>query len=65
MRAVTAFLSCGLWLPITLSLSNAHGLGFIMSLGYLSMDYFNIVRAMTDARAVDEAIKGLKESAGR
>ena len=58
LRAGTAFVTCGIWSTLFASFFAVYGLGMVMAGGYMVMDYMNIVRAMRDARAVDDAIRG-------
>ncbi len=55
LRALTAFLSCFFWTQITLSFAPVFGFGFSMALGWLALDMTNVMRAMRDARTVDDA----------
>lgn len=54
LRALSAFLSCLPWTLLVLSFSQTFGFAFIMACGWLAMDMVNILRAMRDARTVDE-----------
>jgi hypothetical protein len=61
LRAGAAFLSCAIWMQLVSSFAPVQGLGVCMALGYLSMDYLNIIRSMMDARVVDERGRRLKQ----
>lgn len=54
-RAVTAFVSCYFWTQIALSFAPTFGFAFIMACGWLGADVVNVMRAMRDARSVDDA----------
>jgi hypothetical protein len=54
-RAVTAFLCCFFWTQIVLSFAPTFGFAFVMACGWLGADVINVMRAMRDARTVDEA----------
>lgn len=55
LRALTAFLSCFFWTQIVLSFAPTFGFVFIFACGYLAQDFATIIRAMRDARTVDDA----------
>ncbi|MGX9145957.1 hypothetical protein ACWTU9_20340 [Mesorhizobium sp. 128a] len=54
-RAGAAFVSCFFWTQIVLSFAPTFGFAFIMACGWLVTDMINVMRAMRDARIVDEA----------
>lgn len=56
-RAVTAFLSCAVWFPLTASFSAAAGWGMVFAAGMLLGDLLNIVRTARDARIVDDTYR--------
>ncbi len=55
LRALSAFLSCFFWTQITLSFAPVFGFAFAMAAGWLALDMTNVMRAMRDARTVDDA----------
>lgn len=54
LRALAAFLSCFFWTQIALSFAPTFGFAFILACGWLGMDMINIMRAMRDARTIDD-----------
>ena len=54
-RAGSAFLACFFWSLIALSFAPTAGYAFILGAGWLVTDMVNIMRAMRDARTVDDA----------
>lgn len=64
-RAGAAFLSCFFWTQIVLSFAPTFGFAFIMACGWLVTDMINVMRAMRDARIVDDAYARGKESGSR
>lgn len=54
-RAGSAFVACFFWTMIALSFAPTFGFAFIMAFGWLVTDLVNIMRAMRDARTVDDA----------
>lgn len=54
-RALTAFVSCYFWTQIALSFAPTFGFSFVMACGWLGADVVNVMRAMRDARSVDDA----------
>ncbi len=62
LRAGAAFLSCAIWMQLVSTFAPVQGLGVCMALGYLTMDYLNIIRSMMDARVIDE--RGRKNKSG-
>lgn len=63
-RAGSAFLSCFFWCTLVLSFAPTAGFGFIMACGWLGMDMVNVMRAMRDARIVDDAYKARGQGSG-
>lgn len=63
-RAISAVFSCFFWTQITLSFAPIFGFAFILAGGFLLMDLVNIVRAMRDARTVDDAYARRRGNAG-
>lgn len=57
LRAGMAFLSCFVWTVLALSFSRIFGFAFIAFVGWLGQDLFNVMRAMRDARTVDDAVR--------
>lgn len=57
LRALAAFLSCFFWTQITLSFAPTFGFAFILACGWLGMDMINIMRAMRDARTIDDTYR--------
>lgn len=55
LRAFSAFISCFFWTQIVLSFAPTFGFAFIMACGWLGSDVMNVMRAMRDARTVDDA----------
>jgi len=53
-RAIMAVLTCFFWAQIALSFLPVFGFSFMFASGFLVMDLINIVRAMRDARIVDD-----------
>jgi hypothetical protein len=58
LRAIAASLSCFMWLAMFASFWSVQGIGMVLGGGYLGMDFVNIIRAMRDARQVDDAYRG-------
>lgn len=58
LRAITAGLSCFLWTQIALSFLSTFGFAFIFACSFVVMDIINVLRAMGDARIVDDAYRG-------
>jgi hypothetical protein len=58
LRAIAASLSCFMWLAMFASFWSVQGIGMVLAGGYLGMDFVNIIRAMRDARQVDDAYRG-------
>ncbi|RFB95238.1 hypothetical protein B5K11_09830 [Rhizobium leguminosarum bv. trifolii] len=57
LRALAAFLSCFFWTQITLSFAPNFGFAVVLACGWLGMDMINIMRAMRDARTIDDTYR--------
>lgn len=61
-RAVTAFLACGMWFPLSMSFSTTAGWGFVLATGMLCGDALNIIRTARDARTVDDMYRPKRDA---
>jgi hypothetical protein len=60
LRAITALLSCFIWMQVALSLSASFGLAFAAYAVFLGLEFSNIIVASRDARTVDDKFAGAK-----
>lgn len=63
-RAAAAFASCFFWTQIVLSFAPTFGFAFVMACGWLVTDMVNVMRAMRDARIVDDAYAARGKGSG-
>lgn len=62
IRALTAFLSCFIWLEITFGLASSQIVALSLAVypWFLLLDTYNVFRASSDARAADDRAKAAK-----
>lgn len=59
LRALMSLLAVLLWTQLALSFSATLGFAFLFACGWIGMDLISVMRAMGDARTVDDAYRGM------